>query len=121
PADRLAASWPDLDLEDAHEPAADVLIQRAKAVEGAAMAVAGITNSEGGGASFGRSEIALATSEGFFGRYAGTSHGMGVAVVAGEGTAMERDYESVSARHTGDLESPESVGRRAGERTVARL
>ena len=121
PADRLAKSWPSLDLEDANEPSAEVLIERAKAVEGAAMAVPGITNSEGGGASFGRSEIALATSEGFFGRYAGTSHGLGVAVLAGEGTAMERDYDSVSARHTDDLESAEVVGRRAGERTVARL
>jgi PmbA protein len=121
PAERLARSWPSLDLEDFAEPPADVLIERARVVEGAAMAVAGITNSEGGGASFGRSEIALATSEGFFGSYAGTSHGLGVAVLAGQGTAMERDYDSVSARHAGDLESVEDVGRRAGERTVARL
>jgi PmbA protein len=121
PADRLASSWPDLDLEDVQEPAAEVLIERARAIEGAAMAIPGITNSEGGGASFGRNEIALATSRGFLGRYAGTSHSIGVAVVAGEGTAMERDYDSVSARHTGDLEAAEAVGRRAGERTVARL
>lgn len=121
PVDRLAASWPALDLEDPHEPPADVLIERAKALEGAAMSVAGVSNSEGGGASFGRSEIALATSDGFFGNYAGTSHGLGVAVLAGEGTAMERDYDSVSARHAGDLESAEQVGRRAGERAVARL
>ena len=121
PADRLVSSFPDLDLEDTREPAAEVLIERARVVEGAAMAVPGITNSEGGGASFGRSEIALATSEGFFGRYAGTAHSIGVAVVTGEGTAMERDYDSVSARHTDDLESAEAVGRRAGERTIARL
>jgi PmbA protein len=121
PADRLAKSWPSLDLEDANEPSAEVLIERARALEGAAMAVPGITNSEGGGASFGRSDMALATSEGFFGRSAGTSHSIGVAVLAGEGTAMERDYDSVSARHADDLESAENVGRRAGERTVARL
>ncbi len=121
PTDRLAKSWPSLDLEDANEPSAEVLIERARALEGAAMAVPGITNSEGGGASFGRNEIALATSEGFFGRYVGTSHGLGVAVLAGEGTAMERDYDSVSARHSHDLERAEDVGRRAGERTVGRL
>ena len=85
------------------------------------MAVKGITNSEGGGASYSRSAIALATSEGFFGRYAGTSHSIGVAVLAGEGTAMERDYDHASARHAADLEAPEAVGKRAGERTVARL
>lgn len=121
PAEFLARSWPSLDLEDLQEPPADLLIERAKSVEGAAMAVSGITNSEGGGASFGRSEITLATSEGFFGNSAGTSHRLGVAVLAGQGTAMERDYETASARHAGDLESAEQVGRRAGERTVARL
>ena len=121
PRDRLAKTFPDLDLQDAEEPSADLLVERARAVEGAAMAVKGITNSEGGGASFGRTAIALATTEGFFGRYAGTSHSVGVAVLAGEGTEMERDYDQVSVRRSADLESPEAVGKRAGERTIARL
>jgi PmbA protein len=117
----LARDFPSLDIEDAGEPSAEILVERARAVEGAAMAVAGITNSEGGGASFSRSAITLATSNGFFGRYAGTSHNIGVAVLAGEGAGMERDYESATARHSDDLESAEAVGSRAGERTVARL
>ena len=121
PRERLAKSIQDLDTEDPVEPPADMLVERARDVEAAAMAVKGITNSEGGGASFGRTAIALATSEGFFGHYAGTHHSIGVAVLAGEGTAMERDYESVSARHASDLETAEAVGKRAGERTVARL
>ncbi|MDE2266529.1 MAG: TldD/PmbA family protein, partial [Alphaproteobacteria bacterium] len=54
PRDRLAKSFPELDTEDRAEPSADTLVERARAVEGAAMAVKGITNSEGGGASFGR-------------------------------------------------------------------
>jgi len=121
PRERLARSFLALDTEDPIEPPADTLVERARAVEGAAMAVKGITNSEGGGASYSRSAIALATSEGFFGRHAGTHHSIGVAVLAGEGTAMERDYDHVSVRHAGDLETPEVVGKRAGERTVARL
>ncbi|MGB8363652.1 MAG: TldD/PmbA family protein [Rhizomicrobium sp.] len=121
PADLLATSYPDLDIEDLSEPSAELLIERARAVEGAAMSVPGVTNSEGGGASFGRSAIALATSTGFFGRYAATQHSIGVSVVAGEGTAMETDHDSASARHAANLEAPENVGRRAGERTVARL
>ncbi|MGA9796835.1 MAG: metallopeptidase TldD-related protein [Rhizomicrobium sp.] len=121
PRELLAKSVPFLDTEDSGEPSAETLIARARAVEGAAMAVEGITNSEGGGASFSRNAVALATSEGFYGRHAGTSHDIGVAVLAGEGTAMERDYAQASARHASDLESPESVGKRAGERTVARL
>ena len=100
PRERLARDFPDLDTEDKAEPPAETLVERARAVEGAAMAVAGITNSEGGGAGFGRTAIALATTEGFFGQYAGTSHSIGVAVLAGEGTEMERDYDHASARHS---------------------
>jgi PmbA protein len=121
PSSLLARAFPALDTEDPQEPPAETLIEWARAVEGAAMAVPGITNSEGGGASYGRSAIALATSNGFFGRYAATSHSIGVAVLGGEGSLMERDYDQASARHAGDLESPEAVGRRAGERTIARL
>jgi len=121
PPDLLAKEFPNLQIEDPEEPAPDTLVERARALEGAALAVDGVTNSEGGGASFSRSRIAFATSEGFFGHYGATSHSMGVAVVAGEGTAMERDYENATARRNADLESPEEVGRRAGERTIARL
>ena len=121
PKELLATDYPLLDLEDKNEPSTETLIERARAVEGAAMAVPGITNSEGGGASFSRSAIALATSEGFRGAYASTSHGIGVAVLAGEGTAMERDYDESSARHAADMEAPQVVGKRAGERTVKRL
>jgi len=121
PKDRLAKTIPALDLEDAAEPEPDLLIARARGVEGAAMAVKGVTNSEGGGASFSRSAVALATSTGFYGRYAATSHGVGVAVLAGEGTGMERDYDQASARHAGDLRSPEEIGRTAGEKAVKRL
>jgi PmbA protein len=121
PKELLARDFPALDLEDPKEPSTETLIERAKTVEGAAMAVQGITNSEGGGASYGRSAIALATSEGFRGGYASTSHSIGVAVLAGEGTGMERDYAESSARHASDMEAPDAVGKRAGERTIKRL
>ena len=121
PKDRLASNLPSLDLEDMSEPSADLLIERARGVEGAALAVSGVTNSEGGGASFSRSAVALATSTGFFGRYAGTSHGIGVAVLAGEGTAMERDYDHASSRHASDLRAAEEIGKCAGEKAVKRL
>ena len=41
--------------------------------------------------------------------------------IAGEGTGMERDYDFSSALHAADLGSPAEIGRRAGERAVARL
>ncbi len=121
PAELLARTVPALDLEDPQEPAAETLVARAREAEQAGMAVPGVTNSEGGGASFSRSAVALATSAGFIGRYAGTSHSIGVAVLAGEGTGMERDYDHASARHAADLESAEAIGRSAGEKAVRRL
>ena len=40
--------------------------------------------------------------------------------IVGDGTGMERDYDFSSALHASDLMSPASIGRSAGERTVAR-
>ena len=56
---------------DPEEPAAEVLIERARAAEEAALAVPGVTNSEGAEAGWGRSRVALAASNGFAGSYSG--------------------------------------------------
>ncbi|HYI85062.1 MAG TPA: TldD/PmbA family protein [Acetobacteraceae bacterium] len=111
----------DLDLADASEPDAEALTARAAAAEEAALAVAGVNNSEGAEAGYGRHRIALATSNGFAGEYARTSHSVSVTALAGQGTAMERDYDYSYAVHLADLEDPALLGRRAGERAVARL
>src|SRR3546814_15805878 len=81
----------------------------------------GVSNSEGAGASAGRTHIALATSHGFSGSYAATSHGCYASVLAGEGSGMQRDYASHTARHLSDLGAAASIGLRAGPRAVARL
>jgi PmbA protein len=122
PEDRLLrGSLPELDLADPSDPEPALLRERALAVEEAARAVSGITNSEGGGASNGRSQVALATSHGFAGAYAGTSHSTWASVLAGTGADMQRDHASHSVRHLDDLEDPAAIGARAGERAVARL
>ena len=117
----LAGEIPALDICDQGEPAPETLIERAKACEEAARAVEGITNSEGAEASWGLSRIALSASNGFSGGYAMSHHGMGVAVLAGEGQGMERDYEFATAVYGADLDDPEVIGRRAGEKAVKRL
>jgi PmbA protein len=81
----------DLDLEDPAEPGADALIARAALAEEAALAVAGVTNSEGAEAGYGRTDITLVTSAGFAGRYARTSHSLSATALAGRGTAMQRE------------------------------
>src|SRR5438309_2459454 len=117
----LAPDWPALDMLDPAEPSAETLIERARAAEEAALAVAGITNSEGAEAGWGRSRIALAASNGFAGFYAGSSHGVSVSVIGGSGTQMARDYDFASAVYAADLRDPAEIGRSAGERAVKRL
>jgi PmbA protein len=122
PADRiLQGAPPALDIFDPTEVSPQALKERALAAEDAARAVSGVTNSEGGSASAGRAVIALATSQGFAGSYQGSSHSVSAAVLAGEGSAMQRDYGHHSARHLGDLGSAETAGQEAGTRAVARL
>ena len=119
--DRLAAEIPDLDLADDAEPAPAQLAGLAGACEDAARAVEGVTNSGGAEADWSRTEIALVGSNGFAGGYAASRGSVGVSVLAGEGTAMERDYDYAMARYLADLEDAAAVGSRAGRRAVARL
>jgi PmbA protein len=117
----LAREMPELDIADPEEPSAEELTGRAAAAEDAARRVPGVTNSEGGEASWSRSRVLLAASNGFAGGYNLTRHGVSASVLAGSGTEMERDYDFSSAVHGSDLEDPAAVGRRAGERAVRRL
>src|SRR5436305_6690941 len=112
---------PPLDSADTAEPDPAELRTRALEAETAALAVGGIANSSGVGASASASTIELATSGGFSSAYRTTGHGLSAVVVAGEGTAMQRDYASQSARFLEDLDTPAEIGRLAGERAVKRL
>jgi PmbA protein len=116
----LARDIPDLDLLDPDLPAVAVLEERAKRAEAAGLAVKGVTKSEGASASAGVGGMVLATSSGFRGAYLSSRQGLAMSAIAGEGTAMERDYDFSSALHGSDLEAAEAVGRSAGERAVAR-
>ena len=124
PAERLMhGAAPLLDLDDlaSGDVSPESLRDAGLAAEDAARAVAGVTNSEGGGASASRSVWALATSHGFADAYATTGYGVSASVVAGEGGGMQRDYAYHSARKRAHLDAPEEIGARAGEQAVARL
>lgn len=122
PRDRLmTGDLPALDMDDGGDAQPAALRERALAAEEAARAVSGVTNSEGAGAGASRTAIALATSEGFARGYSASSHSLSASVLAGEGERMQRDYAHHSVRHLTDLDDPDSVGRKAGERAVARL
>jgi PmbA protein len=122
PSDLLQLTEPPfLDEYDGREPDPTTLRKRALEAESAALAVSGVTNSSGANASASAATIALATSGGFSGAYRTSGHGCSASVVAGEGASMQRDHSWHSARHLEDLESAIDIGRRAGERAVARL
>jgi PmbA protein len=111
----------DLDLDDPSEPAAEALLARAAAAEEAALAVPGVTNTEGAEAGWARTHFALVGSSGFAGAFARSSHSVSATALAGTGTGMERDYDWSSTVHLADLDDPVAIGRRAGEQAVRRL
>jgi PmbA protein len=117
----LAHDFPDLDLIDPDLPSVAQLEASARAAEAAALAVKGVAKSGGASVSASIGGMVLVTSHGFSGAYLGSRHGLSMVAIAGEGTGMERDYDYSSALHAADLESPEKIGRSAGERTVERL
>jgi PmbA protein len=117
----LATAFPELDLLDPELPSVATLEDRALRTEAAGLAVKGVSKSEGAAAQASIGGMVLATSGGFRGAYLVSRYGVSMSAIAGEGTAMETDYDYSSALHSADLESPEKVGRTAGERAVARL
>jgi PmbA protein len=118
---RLARDVPDLDLLDPDLPTVALLEERAQRAERAGLAVKGVTKSGGASASAGIGGLVLVTSHGFRGAYLSSGQSVSMTAIAGEGTAMERDYDYSSTLHGADLDPPEKVGRTAGERTVERL
>lgn len=119
----LARGWDLAALElcdPAPEPEARALEEDARRAEAAARAVRGVTQVQSAGASYSRQAVHLAATNGFSGGYARTARSVSAVVITGEGTAMERDWASESRTFQADLPDPEEVGRRAGERAVAR-
>jgi PmbA protein len=111
----------DVEGDDGADPAPTELKQRALAIEDAARSVPGVTNSEGAGVSAGRSVTALATSAGFCRGYTTSGYSGSASVIAGSASGMQRDYASHNVRHYAELDDPETLGRLAAERAVARL
>lgn len=121
-ASRMATSIPDLDLLHPWAVTPDEAVDLARECEAAARAVdARITRSEGAGVDTREAVQLYANTHGFCGLRNGTTHQLSCSVIAEAGGAMQRDYWYSASRIPGELESAEAVGRRAGERSVARL
>ncbi|MBC7148620.1 MAG: TldD/PmbA family protein [Rhizobium sp.] len=120
-ASDLARSIVDLDLFDPTEVSSDMLREAALVMEAAALGIDGVSNSAGAGASAGMGGMVLVTSHGFSGSYMASRFSRSVGVIAGEGTRMERDHDFDSRLFFAELDAPEAIGRRAGERVVKRI
>ena len=122
PPERLARGpAPDLDLFDPAEPSPEALEELARIADAAARAHPGVTNTDGGSASWSATTHRLVTSHGFSGLYRGSASSLGASAIAGEGAGMERGGDGRTTRWRADLPAPQDVGARAGARAVARL
>jgi PmbA protein len=118
----LARDIPDLDLWHPWDITPEEAIRLAVEMEDAGRAVdPRIGNSDGASVQVGASLTAYANSLGFAGTERGTHHSLSVALIAGDDAGMQRDYWYDSVRAPGDFMDAAAIGRKAGERTVARL
>ena len=117
----LAKHIPELDLAAHDLPDPKRLEELALQAEAAGLAVSGVTKSGGAGASRSETSVGVVISNGFAQGYRRTGVGLSMSAIAGEGLAMQRDYDYSSAVHFVDLRDAETIGRTAGERAVKRL
>lgn len=110
-----------LDMDDPTQLDVALMADLADRAEAAALAVAGVTNSDGSSFGTGRSTSTLMGTNGFFGSYSSSGFSLSVSVIAGEGTAMETDYAFDSTTYFSDLKNPETIGTEAGSRAAAAL
>lgn len=121
-ADRMAGSIPDLDLYHPWKLDVEQAIALAVECEDAARAAdTRIENSEGATLSSYSGMRVTGNSHGFLGGYRSSRHSLSCAVVGREGDEMQRDHWADAVRDAQDLASPAAIGRKAGERTAARL
>lgn len=121
-ATELAAEMPDLKLHKPWRISSEQAIDLALQAESAALNYdKAISNSEGATLDTSAGRFVLANSLGFMGGYPFSRYSMSVAVIAGKGNKMQRDYWYSSHRYPERLASPTSLGEYAAQRVLSRL
>jgi len=124
-ADRelLAWNYPDLDLCHPWDVTAEQAVELALECENVARGFdPRIVNSEGSSVSTHQGFHVYGNSHGFVGAYPSTRHSLSCTVIGEDASGgMQRDYWYSTSRRSSEMESAADVGRRAAERTVARL
>ncbi len=120
--DMLAREFPDLDLLHHWDMPVERAIAMARECEAAGFDVdKRVTNSEGATVSTQQSHFIYGNTNGFLAGFPSSRHSIWCALIAGKGDGMQRDdwYETV--RDPAELPAPALIGRKAGERAIARL
>lgn len=123
-SEQLATDWDTdaLDMNDPSTPPSPAELQElAQRAEASALAVKGVSQVQATSAGYGNRRVHLATSNGFSGGYARSGYSVSTVAITGSGADMERDYYGDGRTYFADLESPEYIGKMAGERAVERI
>ena len=120
--ERLAREPPDLDLYHPWPLTAEEAIEQARRCEASALAVdPRIRNSEGGSVTTHSGLMVYGNSHGFCDGYPTSRHSLSCSVIAQDAAGMQRNHWYSAARDPQTLETPEAVGRQAGQRALRRL
>lgn len=119
---QMAKDLPDLELFYPWHITAEQAIDTLLDCEAAAFATdKRITNADGTSLNTWRGCRVYGNSNGFIGGYASTSHSVSCVMIGEENGEMQRDYWYDVKLKGEQLESAASIGKKAAERTVARL
>jgi PmbA protein len=117
----LAFDYPAIGLYFPHPLSTEKYIEMAIACETAGLDVNGITNSDGASVFSSLDLMAYANSHGFYGAYQSSNYMISAAYIAGEGAAMQQNYDYTSAREFSSLVKATDIGTQAAERTLAKV
>lgn len=117
----MAREFPELDLWHPWDIDVERAIALGAEIEDAGRAIPRISNSEGAAVQAGETLAVYANSHGFVGRERGTRHMLSCALIAEDDAGMQRDYWYDTVRAATDFMPAAELGRKAAERTVARL
>ena len=121
-ANKMATSFPELDLYHPWGIDSDAAIELATTCEQAARDVSHtITNSDGATITSHQGCSVYGNSHGFIGGTTGSRHSASCVVIAQKDDEMQRDYWYSTARDPSSLENMQEIGRTAARRTLERL
>ena len=120
-AELIATDMKDLDLDHPWGVSPEEALEITIDCENAARDVDKISNSEGASLTTSRGTTMYANSHDFVGSYSSTQHNLSCVVIAEQDGNMQRDYWFSTTRDPQYLESAESIGQKAAERTISRL